>query len=41
MPTIIPTAATGARSKPREMTYVDPARTMVRDEDEAFLATPD
>jgi rubrerythrin len=38
MPTIIPTAATGARAKPREMTYVDPARTMVPDEDEAFLA---
>jgi hypothetical protein len=28
MPTLIPTAATGARSKPEDMTYVDPARTM-------------
>jgi hypothetical protein len=24
MPTLIPTAATGARSKPEDMTYVDP-----------------
>jgi ferritin-like metal-binding protein YciE len=38
MPTLTPTAATGARSKPEEMTYVDPARTMMPDEDEAFLA---
>src|SRR5215207_2414971 len=38
MPTLIPTAATGARSKPEDMTYVDPARTMRPDEDEAFLA---
>src|ERR687892_2860353 len=37
MPTLIPTAATGAVSKPQEMTYVDPARTMTPDEDEAFL----
>jgi ferritin-like metal-binding protein YciE len=38
MPTLIPTAATGARSKPEDMTYVDPAHTMRPDEDEAFLA---
>jgi ferritin-like metal-binding protein YciE len=38
MPTLTPTAATGARSKPDEMTYVDPARTMMPDQDEAFLA---
>jgi len=38
MPTLIPTAAAGARSKPEDMTYVDPARTMRPDEDEAFLA---
>jgi ferritin-like metal-binding protein YciE len=38
MATLTPTAATGARSKPQEMTYVDPARTMRPDEDEAFLA---
>src|ERR671910_789444 len=38
MPTLIPTAATGARSKPEHMTYVDPAHTMRPDEDEAFLA---
>jgi hypothetical protein len=38
MPTLTPSAATGARSKPQEMTYVDPAGTMMPDEDEAFLA---
>jgi ferritin-like metal-binding protein YciE len=38
MPTLTPTAATGACSKPEEMTYVDPARTMMPEEDEAFLA---
>jgi rubrerythrin len=38
MPTLIPSAATGARSEPQEMTYVDPARTMTPEEGEAFLA---
>jgi hypothetical protein len=38
MPTLTPTVATGARSKPQEMTYVDPAGTMMPNEDEAFLA---
>jgi hypothetical protein len=28
MPTLSPSAATGAHSKPQEMTYVEPARTM-------------
>jgi ferritin-like metal-binding protein YciE len=38
MPPLTPTAATGAHSKPEEMTYVDPTRTMTPEEDEAFLA---
>jgi hypothetical protein len=38
MPTLAPTAATGARSKPEEMTYVDPARTVMPEEDGGFLA---
>ena len=37
MPTLIPTAATGARSVPQEMTVVDPARTVSPDEQKAFL----
>jgi hypothetical protein len=37
MPILTPTAATGARSAPQEMTYVDPARAMLPDEKEAFL----
>ena len=37
MPILTPTAATGARSAPKEMTYVDPARTMPPDERDAFL----
>lgn len=38
MPTLIPNAATGGHSKPQEMTYVDPARTLTPEGDEAFLA---
>jgi len=38
MPTFIPTAATGARSVPRTMTVVDPARTLPPDEQQGFLA---
>lgn len=38
MPVLTPTAATGARSTPQEMTYVDPARTMLPEEKDAFLA---
>jgi rubrerythrin len=37
MPILTPTAATGARSAPQEMTYVDPARAMLPDERESFL----
>src|SRR5918994_4952790 len=37
MPTITPTAATGARSVPQEMTVVDPARTLAAEEKAAFL----
>jgi rubrerythrin len=37
MPTLTPTAATGARSVPQDATYVDPARTMPPDELEGFL----
>lgn len=37
MPILTPTAATGARSAPQEMTYVDPARTMPPEERDAFL----
>lgn len=37
MPTLTPTAATGARSVPAEMTYVDPARMITPAEREAFL----
>lgn len=37
MPILTPTAATGARSAPREMTYVDPTRTMPPEERDAFL----
>jgi rubrerythrin len=37
MPTLIPTAATGARSVPQEMTVIDPARTVSPDEQKAFL----
>src|SRR4029453_16094141 len=38
MPTLIPTAATGARSVPEAMTVVDPARTLPPDEQQGFLA---
>jgi hypothetical protein len=38
MPTMIPNAASGARSGPQEMTVVDPARLMPDTEREAFLA---
>jgi ferritin-like metal-binding protein YciE len=38
MPTLIPTAATGARSAPAEMTVVDPSRTLAPHEAEDFLA---
>ncbi len=38
MPVLTPTAATGARSAPQQMTYVDPARTMLPEEKDAFLA---
>jgi ferritin-like metal-binding protein YciE len=38
MPILIPTAATGARSVPAEMTYVDPARIVPPDELKSFLA---
>jgi ferritin-like metal-binding protein YciE len=38
MPTLTPTAATGARSRPAEMTYVDPARQVTPDEMNDFLA---
>ena len=38
MPTLIPTAATGARSVPETMTVVDPARTLPPEEQEHFLA---
>lgn len=38
MPILTPTAATGARSAPAEMTYVDPAHVMPPDEQEDFLA---
>ena len=38
MPILTPTAATGARSTPQAMTYVDPARTMLPEEKDAFLA---
>ncbi|HEX6419184.1 MAG TPA: ferritin-like domain-containing protein [Acidimicrobiales bacterium] len=41
MPTLNPTAATGARSAPAEMTYVDPARTMAPDEQAGFLEGTD
>ena len=37
MPTLAPTAATGARSVPQEMTVVDPARTLAPEEKVAFL----
>ena len=38
MPILTPTAATGARSMPQAMTYVDPSRAMLPEESEAFLA---
>jgi rubrerythrin len=41
MPILTPTAATGARSAPQEMTYVDPARTMLPEEKETFLRNSD
>lgn len=41
MPILTPTAATGARSMPQEMTHVDPARTMLPEESESFLAGTD
>jgi rubrerythrin len=41
MPILTPTAATGARSAPQEMTYVDPARTMPAEEHQSFLAGTD
>jgi rubrerythrin len=37
MPILTPTAATGARSVPQPMTYVDPARTLPAAEHESFL----
>lgn len=37
MTILTPTAATGARSKPQQMTYVDPARTLPTAEHESFL----
>ncbi len=37
MPILTPTAATGARSAPQPMTYVDPARAMLPNEARAFL----
>lgn len=41
MPTLNPTAATGARSAPAEMTYVDPARVMTPDQQAGFLEGTD
>lgn len=41
MPTLTPTAATGARSMPQTMTYVDPSRSMLPEETESFLAGTD
>lgn len=41
MPTLTPTAATGARSMPQAMTYVDPSRSMLPEETESFLAGSD
>ena len=38
MPTLTPTEATGARSVPWTMTYVDPARQLPPDEHDTFLA---
>jgi rubrerythrin len=38
MPILTPTAATGARSVPAEMTYIDPAHAMAPDEKKDFLA---
>jgi rubrerythrin len=38
MATLIPTAATGARSMPQQMTVVDPARTQVPEAKAEFLA---
>jgi ferritin-like metal-binding protein YciE len=38
MPTLTPTATTGARSRATEMTYVDPARQVTPDELDDFLA---
>jgi ferritin-like metal-binding protein YciE len=37
MPILTPTAATGARSRPMQMTYVDPARQMTPDVQDEFL----
>jgi rubrerythrin len=41
MPILTPTAATGARSIPQDMTLVDPVRTMSPDEQQSFLAGTD
>jgi len=38
MPTLIPTADTGARAMPVGLTHVDPAQVMLPSEKEAFLA---
>ena len=38
MPTLIPTADTGARAMPVGLTHVDPARVMLPSEKDAFLA---
>jgi rubrerythrin len=38
MPILTPTAASGARTSPAEMTYVDPSRLLPPDEAQAFLA---
>jgi ferritin-like metal-binding protein YciE len=41
MPILTPTAATGARTAPAEMTYVNPAHLLPPEEQEAFLAETD
>jgi rubrerythrin len=41
MPTLTPTAASGARTSPAEMTYVNPDHLMPPEEQKAFLADSD
>jgi ferritin-like metal-binding protein YciE len=41
MPILTPTAATGARTAPAEMTYVNPAHLLPPEDQEAFLAETD